>query len=292
MSGPQARLPRRELLAAAALAPLAAAVPSTAHGRVRIGVNRGTWAPFTRAVPDAGVVRVWYNTVNAIPQRWPARAMLPGGAPAPVVLSIRPWPPDLFRGRLDAALEDLVTSAPRGSFLNAWHEAGGNNPLGYPPEVNHPAVMRNVHQYVHACCGGSNVRYGPVTCGPAAQLAAGGWIPGGMDFYGTDWYDNSRYWRRDGTIDPARVEERCASNLDTWRRVSGQRYPVWLIGESNSSRDCHRLTWFGLQAQFLSEHAGHALCTAWFNRPGGLSGTWPPSAATRRGLGRLARVYQ
>ena len=284
-------LTRRDALSGSAALIAATAIPAVAHGQVRFGANRGDWQRFTTAIPRAGIVRVWYDTT--IPTEWPKRALLADGRPAPVVLSIRPWPRDLLAGRLDKQIEALIRSAPRGSKMNAWHENIPGNPLDYPPEVNNPTVMRRVHAYLHRKCAGTHVRYGSIICGPAEQMPQ--WIGEGLDWYGVDWYDNPRYWNKDGTIDPARVLHRGHNNLATWQKLSGLRHPPILICESNSPFDWHRRNWFTLQARFMSENNGHSICTFWKashgRRQGGLSGPWPPSRPVIRRLRYLAASH-
>jgi hypothetical protein len=137
------------------------------------GVNSGHRDPFTDAVPLARAVRVYYDGEDEFPAAWPAQ--FPG---AWVMLSQRPNPGRLLSGRLDAALKAVIASAPIRSELTFWHENTTGNPLHYPWYVNNARAALAMQRYGQELCRGSTVRFGVITCGPAAQQA--GWVAAGL----------------------------------------------------------------------------------------------------------------
>src|SRR6266702_7604211 len=148
-----------------AMAASLALARSPARHRIMLGVNRNYYTQFTRVVPLARAVRIYYDTENVFPVTWPAR--LPG---AWAILSIRPHPHDLLAGQLDQQLKALIQSAPAHSELAVWHEATPGNPLGYPAYVN-ARSMRRMQAHMQRLCRGSGVRFGSIICGPADQMA-------------------------------------------------------------------------------------------------------------------------
>ena len=266
---------------------------STSHVRIALGSNRGTWTDFKAAIPEAKAVRVYYDAVNVFPDRWPDRA----GPHVWTLLSIRPGPWDLLHGKLDAQLRTLIGSAPAHSDLTIWHEnAVGNNPLGYPSSVHNPATYVRMQNHMERLVQGSRVRFGVIVCGPANQVS--GWLAPGLDWYGYDFYDNSRYWNADGTLNRDKQWSRMTANLDTFRQVSGERYPPIRIGEANSPLDNHRKNWFRNIAQWFASHDGNrpAWLLSYWNSDhgktaGGLSGPWPPSLPVIQELRSISWEY-
>jgi hypothetical protein len=278
-------LDRRSVLfgSGLALAGTLRAAPAP-HRRVTFGANRGTFPHFRDAVPLAKCVRVYYDEENVFPLVWPHEL-----ADVWVTLSIRPNPGDLLAGRLDAALLALAHTAPLHSELAPWHEAGGNNPRHYPSYITASSV-RAMQEYLARLFEGTHVRVGSIICGPANQLAD--WIGRGLDWYSTDWYDNERYWNKDGTLSLENMAKRWLGDVEVWRKLSGVRRPRLRICESNSGMDSHRANWFGNQAKLLANNNGHRLLTFWHSperaRQGSLSGPWPPSKPVVRRLRWLA----
>src|SRR5215472_3761150 len=232
---------RPALAAAAVLAALsvAAGITPPAHaviGHVRItwGVNQAVWDNFLAAVPRANGVRVYYDTENYVPPSWPMFLQDPW-----VTLSLRPMPGPLLSGKLDARLRRLIRSAPPHSQLTIWHEdAVGNNPLGYPAALRDPARYIRMQKHMERLVRRSNVRFGTIGCGP--MLQAEKWFAPHLDWYGYDFYDNSRYWNKDGTLSRAKIWHRMDGNLAAFRKVSGERFPLIAIGEANSPKGAHR----------------------------------------------------
>jgi hypothetical protein len=249
------------------------------------GANRGTFPQFQAEIPVARSVRVYYDQENVFPAVWPHSL-----ADVWVTLSIRPNPGDLLAGRLDAALLSMARTAPPHSELAPWHEAGGNNPRHYPSYITAVSV-RAMQEYLARLFHDTHVRVGSIICGPANQLSD--WIGRGLDWYSTDWYDNERYWNKDGTLSFDSMAKRWRSDVEVWRNLAGVPRPRLRICESNSGHDSHRANWFGYQAKLLAATNGHRLITFWQApqraRQGSLSGPWPPSDQVVRRLRWLAQ---
>ena len=152
---------RRSVLGAGAAA-LAAAVPLTAaarpaeaavHRKLLIGANEGWYTKVHEAVPAVSCRRVYFSEHNYVPGEWPSTKNA-----STTLVSIRPVPADLLAGQLDTRIKAFLRTAPSGSDLTAWHEAG--NLPGYPSYITAPA-MRAVHAHMHRLCRHTNVRYGP-----------------------------------------------------------------------------------------------------------------------------------
>jgi len=273
---------------------LSAAPASAAPRHIRIawGINQNLWDQFLEKVPRAHAVRVFYNSRNHIPVHWPAFLKSPW-----VTMSLRPMPGPLLSGKLDAKLRRLIRSAPKHSQLTIWHEdAVGNNPLGYPSQLRDPARYIRMQEHMERLVKGSNVRFGTIGCG--AMLQAEKWFAPHLDWYGYDFYDNKRYWNRDGTLSRTKVWRRMNGNFAAFRAVSGERYPRIVIGEANSPRNSHRANWFTFVARWFDTHDRRQptrILTFWHASSGlpqgGLSGPWPPSKAVIRRLAYLAKLY-
>src|SRR5262245_41899514 len=286
-----------------------AAVPGSAaesrHERICWGANRGTWDAFHRAIPASHCVRVYYDEPNVFPRHWPDRA----GKNVWTLLSIRPTP-WLLHHRLDRELRALIATAPAHSLLTIWHEdAVGNNPLGYSGAVRNAAIYRRMQTYMERLVHGSKARFGTIGCGPVNQAEK--WYAPHLDWYGFDLYLNDRYLAggqlrngaspfttRGGTLSKAKVWARLDANLAALRKVSGERYPLIRIGESNASPDSYRKMWFTDLASWFASHDGNRpawIDTFWRDgetaRDGGLSGPWPPSAAVVHRLNWLSNLY-
>ena len=279
---------------------------TTRHVRICWGSNRGTWDAFHRAIPASRCVRVYYDKPNVFPRHWPDRA----GPDVWTLLSIRPTPWMLLHHRFDRTLRELVATAPAHSLLTIWHEnAVGNNPLGYSGSVRNPAIYRRMQTYMERLVHGTKVRFGTIGCGPVNQAEK--WYAPHLDWYGVDLYLNDRYLAggqlrnspspftsRGGVLSKAKVWARMDGNLAALRKVSGERYPLIRIGESNASPDSYRKMWFTDVASWFASHDGNRpawIDTFWKDgetaRQGGLSGPWPPGAGVVRRLNWLTHVY-
>jgi len=257
------------LLAAAAAPSALAAVSSAgtaAAGRLEIGANAGWFTAVQAAVPAATCRRVYYPEYNFIPPRWPL-----GPSVSRAMVSIRPVPSDLLAGRLDAQIRAFLASAPLGSDLTTWHEAG--NLTGYPAYIT-PATMRRVHAHMQRLCQRTNVRYGPILCMHPSSMPP--WLVPGMDWYGLDIYDWPEFHFPHGPID---VHGRLYPRLNQWhavvQQVSRRRHPVLSICETNSGHRSHRAKWFGALAHWLSRNGGRSMLTYWSDSPHAV-GPWLP----------------
>jgi len=204
----------------------------------------------------------------------------------------------LFHHRLDTELKALISTAPAHSDLTIWHEnAVGNNPLGYPPSVHNAKTNVRMQEYMQRLVTGSHVRFGVIVCGPANQVT--NWLAPHLDWYGYDFYDNPRYWNKDGSLSEVKEQGRMTANLAAFRAVSGERYPQIRIGETNSAWDNHRKNWFGWEAAWFGTHDGNRpawVLTFWNSDhgkdSGGLSGPWPPSLPVIQRLRYIAKEYR
>jgi hypothetical protein len=254
---------------------------------VLFGVNRRYWHQAARDIPRLGAVRIYQDTENDIPPRWPREG------PALVTLSIRPHPADLLSGELDAAIGALLASAPPHSELTFWHENTSGNPLGYPSYVNNPRAAVAIQRYGQRLCRGTNVAFGVITCGPAVQQHD--FVAPGLDWYGDDIYEFPRLRDRHGQVNKAKLIHRLEVNLAFWRQKSGRKWPRIRACESNSPFDEQRVRWFTWLTTWMAWHNGRRLITYWNPdqgvKQGGLSGPWPPGEETRRCLRRLSDIY-
>jgi len=285
------------VLLALAIALGLAAAPAhaaTRHERIAWGVNRNYWDKFHAAVPGSKAVRVYYDQPDVFPSTWPTRA----GKGVWTLLSIRPKPWPLFHHRFDAQLKSLIASAPAHAELTIWHEnAVGNNPLGYPSYMRDPARYIAMQEYMQRLVRGSRVRFGTIFCGPGDQITK--WLAPHLDWYGYDLYSNFRYENKNGTLVEAKIWGRMDTNLAAIRQVSGERYPLIRLGESNTPKDFQRVTWFTWVAAWFAHHDGNRpawILTYWNplhgHLQGGLSGPWPPSASVVRRLRWLTELYR
>jgi hypothetical protein len=279
---------RRSVLeAGAALAagvPLAAAVrpaPAGAQRRLVIGADEGWYTRVHAAVPAVSCRRVYVPGHNDIPRQWPST---PNARTA--LVSIRPVPADLLAGRLDAPIRAFLRTAPPGSALTAWHEAG--NLAGYPSWITAPA-MRAVHARMHRLCQPTHVRYGPILCMHPASMPP--WMVPGLDWYGLDIYDWPEFRHPDGTLN---ITGALYPRLDQWRAViahlTKKPAPVLNICETNSSRPGYRPQWFTAVAQWMSRNGGHRMLTYWSHAHHD-AGPWNPrDTAVINSLAHAARL--
>lgn len=260
------------LLAAAAAPSAVAAVASAAatSPRLEIGANAGWFTAVQAAVPAATRRRVYYPDYNYVPRHWP-----PGPTVSRALVSIRPVPADLLAGRLDHQIRAFLATAPPGSDLTTWHEAG--NLAGYPAYIT-PATMRRVHRHMQRLCQRTNVRYGPILCMPPSSMPP--WLVHGMDWYGLDIYDWPQFHFPHGPLD---VHGRLYTRLNQWhkviQKVTGRRHPVLSICETNSRHPAHRAKWFSALAHWLSHNGGRSLLTYWSASPHAV-GPWLPRDRT------------
>jgi hypothetical protein len=280
---------RRSVLGAGAAA-LAAAVPLTAaagpagaagYRKLLIGADEGWYSQVHAAVPAVSCRRVYFPEHNYIPGQWPstrdARTTL---------VSFRPLPADLLAGRLDARIKAFLHTAPPGSDLTAWHEAG--NLPGYPSYITAP-TMRAVHAHMHRLCRHTHVRYGPILCMHPRSMPP--WMVSGLDWYGLDIYDWLEFRNPDGTLN---INGALYPRLTQWRAVIQQLTktlsPVLNICETNSNRVEYRPQWFTAVAHWMSRNGGQRMLTYWSNAHGD-AGPWRPrDTAVIRSLARAAAL--
>ena len=289
--------PWAAVAAALAAAGAAAIAPATAHAAAAPihecwGSDRGDWDAFHVAVPQSHCVRVYYDTVNVFPATWPQRA----GKGVWTMLSIRPEPHDLLSGKLDTELKALVRSAPAHSLLTIYHENAGGNPLNYPPDVHNAANYVRMQRYMENLVKGSRVRFGVDIIAPFSSVLS--WIYKRDDWFGYDFYAFPRYLNRNGTVNVAAVTTRMTNNLRTLQKFTGRRYPPIYLGETNTSKNYERKTWFSTLARWFATHDRHQIgwiLTRWTAKTGphtGLSGPWPPSKGVVAELRHLAWEYR
>lgn len=261
----------------------AAAAPARAagHRKLLIGADEGWYTQVHAAVPALSCRRVYFPEHNYIPSQWPstrdARTTL---------VSFRPVPADLLAGRLDARIRAFLRTAPPGSDLTAWHEAG--NLAGYPSYITAP-TMRAVHAHMHRLCRHTNVRYGPILC--MHPLSMPPWMVPGLDWYGLDIYDWLEFRHPDGTLN---IDGALYPRLTQWRAVIQQltnsRSPVLNICETNSNRVEYRPQWFTAVAHWMSRNGGQRVLTYWSNAHGD-AGPWRPrDTAVIRSLAHAAAL--
>jgi hypothetical protein len=281
-------LSRRSVLGAG-IAALAAAVPLTAgrpalagtHGKLIIGANEGWYTQVHAAVPAATCRRVYVPEYNYIPGQWPSTRTA-----RTTLVSIRPVPADLLAGRHDTRIKAFLRTAPPGSDLTAWHEAG--NLAGYPSYITAPA-MRAVHAHMHRLCRHTSVRYGPILCMHPRDMPP--WMVPGLDWYGLDIYDWLEFRHPDGSLN---IDGALYPRLNQWRAVIQQftktPSPVLNICETNSSRAEYRPEWFTAVARWMSLNGGQRMLTYW-SKAHHDAGPWRPrDTAVISSLARAATL--
>mgnify|MGYP001251469630 CR=1 FL=1 len=281
-------LSRRSVLGAGAAAlvgavPLTAGRPASAdaHQKLIIGANEGWFTKVHAAVPAASCRRVYVPGYNYIPGQWPSTRNA-----STTLVSIRPVPADLLAGRLDTRIKAFLRTAPPGSDLTAWHEAG--NLAGYPSYITAPA-MRAVHAHMHRLCRHTNVRYGPILCMHPRDMPP--WMVPGLDWYGLDIYDWLEFRNPDGTLN---ISGALYPRLAQWRTMIQQftktASPVLNICETNSSRLEYRAQWFTAVARWMSRNGGQRMLTYW-SKAHGDAGPWRPhDRAVIKSLARAATL--
>jgi hypothetical protein len=199
-------------------------------------------------------------------------------------------------GQYDAALKSLFATAPPCSLVTIDHEnidgRGVANPLRYPPSIHNAAHFVAMQLHMESLVKGTKVRFGIVFIGPAGLGAA--WMAPHLDWYGFDIYDNPLYWNRGKarTINTAALTTRLATDLASLKKISGERYPLLRIAETNSPWDRHRRTWFTTITTWLATHDGQrpSWVLSYWNpanghATGGLSG---PCCGSRPVISRMA----
>ena len=282
----KSEIPRRSVLGAgaalAAAVPLAAApwpAQASARRRLVIGANEGWFTEVRKDVPAASCRRVYFPEYNYIPRHWPSTR-----SARTTLVSIRPVPADLLAGRLDHRIKEFLHTAPGGSELTAWHEAG--NLAGYPSYITAP-TMRAVHAHMHRLCRHTHVRYGPVLCMHPKSMPP--WMVPGLDWYGLDIYDWLEFRHSDGTLN---INGALYPRLDQWRAVIQQltktKVPKLNICETNSPRVEYRPQWFSAVAEWMGRNGGQRVLTYWSHGHND-AGPWlPHDTAVIRSLARAA----
>jgi hypothetical protein len=288
--GPATGVSRREAIAAGGLAIAGAAglTPATSPPiGIVFGADRGNgYNGFHATDPLAVGARWYFSTVNQFPPAWP-------NTTTHMTLSLRPEPSDLFAGKLDGQLKAVIDSAPAHSELTFWYQNTSNNPLHYPPDVNNARTSRRMQEYGLKLCQGTNVLFGVITVGPAADQV--NWMAPDLDWYGDDLYEFANLRGPNNTFSKAKVTARLHQNLHAWQKVTGREAPAIRICETNSPYDSHRSAFFTTIADFLARHNGNRMLTFWNAKGGlahgGLSGPWPPSRSVVKTLTSLTKEY-
>ncbi len=202
---------------------------------------------------------------------WPQATRPPVPAnPGPIVYSIYPVPEHVMDGSLNKALENLIGSAPAGSYLTCWHEALS---LQYPSFITSNA-MYQLHARMNTMCQGTNVTYGAIFGGgpPLATLLRS--APPNLGYYGLDLYGNLGI-----TEGMARLNS--FIELTRPKDTVTPGYPRLMIPECNmpvTPKIDQRPQWFTQVCQRMHQYGSHSIgvLTFW-GGPGKLGGPWLPT---------------
>jgi hypothetical protein len=201
------------------------------------------------------------NDTDHIAKKWPSPPVANAG---PIVYSIYPVPEHVFNGSLNKTLKSLIASAPRGSYLTAWHEALS---LPYPKYIT-SASMYKLHAHINAMTEGTHVTYGSIFGGGDLTTLFKS-VPPNLGFYGLDLYGN------DGISNGlARLEQFItqAKPKDT-----KHHYPKLVLPECNTPKKAERPEWFTRVCQRMHVYGAHSIGVLTFWNPHGpLSGPWDP----------------
>ena len=113
------------------------------HRKLLIGANEGWYTKVHEAVPAVSCRRVYFSEHNYVPGEWPSTKNA-----STTLVSIRPVPADLLAGPVDTRIKAFLRTAPSGSDLTAWHEAG--NLPGYPSYITAPGHARGARPHAPA----------------------------------------------------------------------------------------------------------------------------------------------
>jgi hypothetical protein len=263
-----------------------------AMGNVLLGCNAGVFGDVHAVVPGIKACRSFRDRVNHIPAKWPG-----AHGEAYTVVSLRPDPRDLLAGRLDDQILPLLGTAPSGSQLTVWHEAG--NLYKHNRSIT-PAAIRQSHVKMRNLCrhAGSGVGYGCIIYGTIAEMDK--WIPTAsypLDWYGIDIYDNlnsnngGSFRAADGAVSFGKIK----AYLDEYRALAqartGLRYPRINVCEMNSPRVQYRPDFFKQVARWMNGNGGGQLCT-FFKCGGNSGGRWlPDDQPTIDALNHIVSAY-
>jgi hypothetical protein len=200
---------------------------------------------------------------DRIAKTWPKPPVANSG---PIVYSIYPVPEHVFNGDLDHALENLIASAPAGSYLTCWHEALS---LTYPSYIT-SASMYQLHAHMNAITQGTRVTYGSIFGGGSLATLFKS-VPPNLGFYGLDLYGNKGI--ADGM---ARLEQ--FITLAKPKDTKTPRYPRLLLPECNTPKKAERPDWFTSVCQRMHVYGANSIGVLTFWNPHGpLSGPWEPT---------------
>jgi hypothetical protein len=244
---------------------------------VTLGANSLYFNKVKAMVPGLAGRRV-YRDDGTLPQLWPGTQQgsewnwWPGQR---VVFSVRPDPAELAAGQLDAQVRAFVATAPPGSCLTSYHEAGSLDHGRAYADLSKQTIC-DVHVRMHELCRDSNVAYGTITCGPPAYMYQ--WVPGPgypMDWYGVDIWDGPN-WRANASapLNVPALHARLEQNLQYAQERSGQAHPVLHVPETNSQYPAMRPGWMECIGEWMSRNGGQLMCTHWA-ADGPLSGDFP-----------------
>lgn len=232
-----------------------------------IGANHDTFPALAGAVPGVTGRRIYCARRDTWPATWPALA----GTVTADVLSIRPTPVSLLAGEHDTSLKHLISSAPYGSRLTCWHEAGSLAEYSAMPDIT-PANITAVHQHMWKLCMGTGVGYGAILCMPPQQMSP--WLPPGLHWYGLDIYDWPEFhWRNTASIRTRALYNRLDYWAATVEAINGDTNCDLLICETNSHYPQHRPQWFTSVAEWALDVGAAGMLTFW-HAAGAASGAW------------------
>lgn len=294
---------------AAAIAVLSAAAPAqagTPRPRLAWGAQAMLWPQLMRAVPDASVVRFYYDTpdnfaarlspaaiargeYNAIPSAWPHLVNPHTGRMACAVVSIRTLLHPLVTHQLDSMLAPLKRTAPHRKncdFLTAWHEVNAPS-RPYPHSVRVPANFRRITEYLMHYFRGSYVKVGAIVAGPANNAEQ--YLVRGEGFVSNDVYQFGPQWYH-----RIMLTHRLTQNLKAAQAATGERYPIYILSETNAKADWRRPAWYEWISTWFARHDKlapfRAAITFWPDGGPGkhaISGPWSSASARTRLVLRL-----
>lgn len=252
------------------------------------GINSSLWDRFRSHVPAAGIVRVYFDRyisyASQVPASWPRYHNATSGRQPCTVLSFRPLPGPLFSHRLDKTIRHFDMTAPHNgcAFEIPWHENGPGNVRHYPASIHQPYNFKREQKYLMHLARGTPVKVGVIAEGPTNQMK--NWIARGLGVASNDIYDFGDGRTPDKTLTRHWLCHRIHQDTLAFSEATGERYPDFIISETNSGLNSHRYVWFSNMSYCMKRYdvgaKFKAVITFW--RAGHtakqhkLSGAWPP----------------
>src|SRR5215469_2199466 len=204
--------------------------------------------------------------VNVFPTPWPIY-----GPGTRMLISVYPDLRDLLAGRLDKQIRGMLSGAPPGSMLTAWHEAMS---LPYQQRYLTPGNIYQMHRRMFSLCRGSNVTYGCLLGGGDLNYLMR-YVPPHLGYYGIDLYGNLGIRQHPRWTHPF---QRWNQFRELARSKARSAYPRIVIGETNCPDRALRADWLKLIASWMHGYGARAtaLFTFWADQ-GHLSGPWDPT---------------